>query len=56
MTSNEVADLLRIHPQIVNRKAHNGELKAYRLGDGSKWLFRPEDIQAALVPNVKGKR
>jgi excisionase family DNA binding protein len=56
MTSQDVADLLRLHPQIVNRKAHNGELKAYRLENGNKWLFDPADIKAALVPNVKGKR
>lgn len=52
MTTSEVADLLRIHPQIVTRKAHNGELRAYKLGDGSKWLFDPRDIQAALKPNT----
>lgn len=32
MTSSEVAELLKMHPQVINRKLQAGELQGYKLG------------------------
>lgn len=58
LTASEAAQLLRLNPEVVARKAHRGELKGYRLGQGqrSQWLFTEEDLKSCLIPNFKGKR
>ena len=39
LTSNEVADLLKVHLSSVRRWSRLGKLKGYRLGGGGDWAF-----------------
>ena len=32
MTSAEIAEILKMHPQVINRKLQSGELEGYKIG------------------------
>jgi excisionase family DNA binding protein len=42
LTTQEVADLLKLHPKTVNKLARCGRLPAYRIG--RQWRFRKSEI------------
>lgn len=42
LTTQEVADLLRIHRATVSRYAKSGELKSYKIG--SRRLFKEDEV------------
>ena len=48
LTSNEVADLLKVHLSSVRRWSRNGKLKGYRLGGEGDWRFLRQDVLAFL--------
>ena len=48
LTSNEVADLLKVHLSSVRRWSRLGKLKGYRLGGGGDWRFLRKDVLAFL--------
>jgi excisionase family DNA binding protein len=48
LTSNEVAELLKVHLSSVRRWSRNGKLKGYRLGRGGDWRFLRKDVLAFL--------
>jgi excisionase family DNA binding protein len=47
-TSNEVAELLKVHLSSVRRWSRNGKLRGYRLGSGGDWRFLRKDVIAFL--------
>ena len=48
LTSNEVAELLKVHLSSVRRWSRSGKLKGYRLGGGGDWRFLRKDVLAFL--------
>jgi excisionase family DNA binding protein len=46
MTVNEVADYLKIKPEIVRRKVRNHEIKAYKVGKA--WRFSVAEVKKFL--------
>ncbi len=48
LTSNEVADLLKVHLGSVRRWSRSGKLKGYRLGGRGDWRFLRKDVLAFL--------
>ena len=44
MTSAEAADILRIHPKVVERKAKAGEIPAFKVG--KFWRYRSSDLES----------
>ncbi|HSF59969.1 MAG TPA: helix-turn-helix domain-containing protein [Candidatus Binatia bacterium] len=46
LTTQEVADLLKLHPKTVNKLARCGRLPAYRIG--RQWRFRKSEILKLL--------
>jgi excisionase family DNA binding protein len=48
LTSNEVADLLKVHLSSVRRWSRCGKLRGYRLGGGGDWRFLRKDVLAFL--------
>ena len=51
LTTTEVAQLLRVHPNTVRRWASKGLLRAYRLGPRRDRRFKREDVDALLQDN-----
>jgi len=48
LTVNEVADMLRVHPNTVREWERHGMLEAYRLGGRRDRRFDPEEVEAFL--------
>ncbi|MEE9248528.1 MAG: helix-turn-helix domain-containing protein [Dehalococcoidia bacterium] len=48
LTVNEVARLLRVHPNSVRRWANQGLIRAYRIGVRGDRRFRPDDVDRFL--------
>ncbi len=48
LTVNEVARLLRVHPNSVRRWANQGLIMAYRIGVRGDRRFRPDDVDQFL--------
>jgi excisionase family DNA binding protein len=46
LTTQEVADLLKLHPKTVNKLAKSGRVPAYRIG--RQWRFRRSEILKLL--------
>jgi excisionase family DNA binding protein len=46
LTTQEVADLLKLHPKTVNKLAKSGRVPAYRIG--RQWRFRKSEILKLL--------
>jgi excisionase family DNA binding protein len=42
LTTQEVADLLKLHPKTVNKLAKSGKVPAYRIG--RQWRFRKSEV------------
>jgi excisionase family DNA binding protein len=42
LTTQEVADLLKLHPKTVNKLAKSGRVPAYRIG--RQWRFRKSEV------------
>jgi excisionase family DNA binding protein len=42
LTSNEAAQLLKIHPKTLQRMARKGQIPAHRIGD--LWRFRASEL------------
>ena len=51
LTTSEVAQLLRVHPNTVRQWANKGLLHAYRLGPRRDRRFRREDVDAFIQDN-----
>ncbi len=51
MTTNEVADFLKIHVGSVRKWSRTGMLKGYRLGDRGDWRYLSGDVLAFLQGN-----
>ena len=51
MTTNEVAELLKIHVGSVRKWSRTGMLKGYRLGDRGDWRYLSGDVIAFLQGN-----
>jgi excisionase family DNA binding protein len=51
MTTNEVADFLKIHVGSVRKWSRAGILKGYRLGDRGDWRYLSGDVIAFLQGN-----
>ena len=51
MTTNEVADFLKIHVGSVRKWSRTGMLKGYRLGDRGDWRYLSGDVIAFLQGN-----
>ena len=51
MTTNEVAELLKIHVGSVRKWSRSGMLKGYRLGDRGDWRYLSGDVIAFLQGN-----
>ena len=50
LTTQEVADILRVHRSTVSRFASTGELKSYLLG--TRRLFKEQDVWAFFENQV----
>jgi excisionase family DNA binding protein len=48
LTSNEVAELLKVHLSSVRRWSRSGKLRGYRLGGAGDWRFLRKDVLAFL--------
>lgn len=46
LTTQEVADLLKLHPKTVNKLAKSGRVPAYRIG--RQWRFRKSEVVKLL--------
>jgi excisionase family DNA binding protein len=46
LTTQEVSDLLKLHPKTVNKLARSGRVPAYRIG--RQWRFRKSEILKLL--------
>jgi excisionase family DNA binding protein len=46
LTTQEVAELLKLHPKTVNKLAKSGRVPAYRIG--RQWRFRKSEILKLL--------
>ena len=44
LTSNDVADFLRVHLSSVRRWTRKGKLKGYRLGRRGDWRYMRQDV------------
>lgn len=53
MTVAEVADYLSLDPQTVSRKAQNGDLPAFKVGN--RWRFDREDIDRWIGEQKRGR-
>jgi excisionase family DNA binding protein len=51
MTTNEVADFLKIHVGSVRKWSRTGMLKGYRLGGRGDWRYLSGDVIAFLQGN-----
>jgi len=49
LTTQDVANLLNIHPNTVRRWANNGTLKAYRIGSRGDRRFKRKDIDGIQI-------
>lgn len=49
LTTEEAADLLRIHPYTLTRMARDGEIKACKVA--RSWRFTHEELDAFLQRN-----
>lgn len=47
----EVAEMLKIDPQTVSRKANKGEIPAFKIGN--QWRFRLKDIEEWINKEIK---
>jgi excisionase family DNA binding protein len=48
LTTQEVARLLRVHPETVRRLGRDGRLPGFALSDKSGWRFRRADVDALI--------
>ncbi len=53
LTINEVAEILRVHPQTVRRWADTGELKYYQFSSKGRRRFNLQDVMDFLNNHVK---
>ena len=51
LTTTEVAQLLRVHPNTVRQWANKGLLRAYRLGTRRDRRFKREDVDSFIQGN-----
>jgi excisionase family DNA binding protein len=51
MTTSEVADFLRVHPNTVRHWTNKGLLPSFRLGTRRDRRFRREDVDHFLQEN-----
>ena len=51
MTTSEVADFLRVHPNTVRHWTNKGLLPSFRLGTRRDRRFRREDVDDFLKQN-----
>ena len=51
MTTSEVADFLRVHPNTVRHGPNKGLLPSFRLGTRRDRRFRREDVDDFLKQN-----
>jgi excisionase family DNA binding protein len=49
MTSSEVAEILKMHPQVINRKLQAGELEGYKIG--KEWRVSEAQLFKFLEAN-----
>ncbi len=49
MTSSEVAQILKMHPQVINRKLQAGELEGYKIG--KEWRISEAQLIQFLEAN-----
>ena len=49
LTTQEVAELLHVHPNTVRKWSNNGLLRAYRVGSRRDRRFEPEEIERFLA-------
>ncbi len=52
LTINEVARILRVHPNSLRRWGAQGLIKVYRVGNRGDRRFRPEDVARFLESSV----
>ena len=55
MTSEEVAEFLRVHLTTVRRWSRSGKLKAYKVGGRGDWRYRQQDVLAFLYSYTGGQ-
>jgi len=56
LTVNDVARLLRVHPNSVRRWADRGLLNVCRFGIRGDRRFKPQDVAAFVESGVPSKR
>ena len=52
LTTQEVADLLHVHPNTVRKWSNNGLLRAYRVGSRRDRRFEPDEIDRFLADSM----
>ena len=53
LTVMEVSRLLHVHPNTLRKWSEEGQIKAYRIGPRGDRRFKPEDIYALLLGEMK---
>ena len=53
MTVREVAEYLNVHPKVVYRLAHSGELPGFRVS--TAWRFKRPDIDRWIEAQKKSR-
>lgn len=43
-TASDVARLLRCTPELIHKKARNGELPGFKVEGSNQWLFKRDDL------------
>ena len=55
MTTNEVAGLLKVHPETVKRWLRSGEMRGSLLGDRTGWRVSRGEVQRFMEDRETGK-
>jgi excisionase family DNA binding protein len=53
LTVEEVAERLRVSPQVVRYWLKDGRLRGLRLGDRAGWRIAPEDLAAFIEERMR---
>jgi excisionase family DNA binding protein len=54
ITSEQVADILGIHPKVVERKAKRGEIPAFKVG--KFWRYRASELDRWITSQLQSAR
>lgn len=48
LTTQDIVEMLSVHPDTVRRWLRSGELKGYDLGGKAGWRVKPSDLEAFI--------